>query len=41
MRKEIFAKEQVISMLRAKITELESKALENHPHSYPSAVNDI
>jgi hypothetical protein len=41
MRKEIFAKEQVISMLRAKITELESKVLENHPHSYPSAVNDI
>jgi hypothetical protein len=41
MRKEIFAKEQVISMLRAKITELESKVLENHPHSYPSAVNEI
>lgn len=41
MRKEIFAKEQVISMLRAKITELESKALENHPHSYPTTVNDI
>ena len=41
MRKEIFAKEQVISMLRAKITELESKVLENHPHPYPTTVNDI